>query len=193
MRWRSLSSYTGRTWTTFNRKLDIGGHSPLWVLSIDCTRHNNKDQRHRGAYRGAEETAISAINARKRSAACRSLCIIMSHCVGRPEYFDLPTIRKSTIKSRTYRVEHYEEEKKMRDNKVLLIIVDGEKTPIFPMTPAFNYRRFACRSVEHVRLEYSNRFSMRTLAERCCASIRQDVNQWASIIIYFGRLIILSF
>lgn len=53
----------------------------------------------------------------------------------RPEYFDLPTIPKSTIKS--YRVVDYETEKEIRNNKVL-IIMSIEKTLILPMTPAFN-------------------------------------------------------
>lgn len=45
----------GTTWATFNRKLDIGGHSPPWALSIDRGLHDNEDQLRRTTW---SETAM---------------------------------------------------------------------------------------------------------------------------------------
>ena len=52
----------GTTWATFNRKLDIGGHSPPWALSIDRGLHDNEDQLRRTAWSGGETAMLLRTN-----------------------------------------------------------------------------------------------------------------------------------
>lgn len=122
-----------KTWTTFNRKPDIGGHSLVAssLFNWSYPGHNNKDQRYRGAWRRIGKRYI---NTRKRS-SLRALCVI--HCVAPSEYFDRPdSVRKSIIKSKaphrtvsriTWKEKKREKKESAQGYKVLLIYRRREK------------------------------------------------------------------